>query len=181
MADVQLRARGTRRTALAGLALAVLVIAVAGSACGTASARSLPKAEQANLNFTVKDMTGRDVRLADFKGRPMLINFWATWCTPCKAEIPAFIELSDRYKSKNLVVLGISVDDKAEDLRKYAAEHRMNYPVLLGLDHDDLLEAFDAQFGVPITWFIKADGTVANKKQGTESKAWFEAQIRALF
>jgi cytochrome c biogenesis protein CcmG/thiol:disulfide interchange protein DsbE len=172
---------GSGRARLAGAALALLVAAAAGSACGTASARAMPKPEQANLNFTVKDMTGREVRLADFKGRPMLINFWATWCTPCKAEIPAFIELSETYKSKNLVILGISVDDKAEDLRKYAAEHRMNYPVLMGLDRDDLLDAFDAQYGVPITWFIRADGTVSNRKQGTESKAWFDAQIKALF
>src|SRR5262245_27046664 len=72
---------------------------------------------QANLDFTLKDMYGKNVRLADFRGRPIILNFWATWCGPCKAEIPALVALADQYKAQGLTVLGVSVDDAPEDLR----------------------------------------------------------------
>ncbi len=133
-----------------------------------------PSAEVARLDFTVKDMNGNEVRLADFKGRPLVVNFWATWCNPCKHEIPSFVELVEKYKSQNLTILGISTDDSPEDLRKFAAEYKMNYPVLVGLGKDELLEAYDASFAIPVTWFIKRDGTVALKHAGTQSREWFE-------
>src|SRR5262245_59863029 len=70
--------------------------------------------DEANLDFTLKDMNGADVRLADLRGRPIVLNFWATWCGPCKAEIPALVALAEQYKSRNLTVLGVSVDDAPE-------------------------------------------------------------------
>ena len=140
-----------------------------------------PNAEVARLDFTLKDMNGRDVRLSDFKGRPLVINFWATWCAPCKHEIPSFVELVEKYKDQNLTILGISTDDSAEDLRKFAAEFKMNYPVLVGLGHDELIEAYEAEMMIPVTWFVKRDGTVALKHAGTQTKDWFERQMLALF
>ena len=140
-----------------------------------------PNAEVARLDFTLKDMNGREVRLSDFKGRPLVINFWATWCAPCKHEIPSFVELVEKYKDQNLTILGISTDDSAEDLRKFAAEFKMNYPVLVGLGHDELIEAYEAELMIPVTWFVKRDGTVALKHAGTQTKDWFERQMLALF
>jgi peroxiredoxin len=140
-----------------------------------------PNTEVARLDFTLKDMNGRDVRLSDFKGRPLVINFWATWCAPCKHEIPSFVELVEKYKDQNLTILGISTDDSAEDLRKFAAEFKMNYPVLVGLGHDELIEAYEAEMMIPVTWFVKRDGTVALKHAGTQTKDWFERQMLALF
>jgi peroxiredoxin len=138
-------------------------------------------ADQAKLDFVLKDMTGKDVRLADYRGRPLVINFWATYCGPCKTEIPALVELVEKYKSKNFTVLGVSIDDSPEDLQQFAKEYRMNYPVLVGLGHDDLLEAYEANMFIPISWFVKSDGTLYLKKQGSDTKEWFEEQIRALF
>lgn len=137
-------------------------------------------AELAKLDDTLKDMNGNDVRLADFRGRPMLINFWATWCAPCRHEIPMFVELVDKYKDQKFVVLGISVDDKAEDLRNFAAEFKMNYPVLVGLGHDALQEHYGA-YSLPVSWFVRADGSVDYKHTGTQSKEWFEARVKKLF
>ncbi len=139
-----------------------------------------PAGEQAPLHYTLKDMHGADVRLADFKGRPMIINFWATWCAPCRHEIPGFVELVEKYKAQNFIVLGISVDDKPEDLRTFAEEFKMNYPVLVGLGHDDLQEAYGA-FSLPVSWFIKADGTVDYKHLGTQTRDWFEDRVKKLF
>ena len=135
----------------------------------------------ANLAFTLKDMDGRDVQLAAFRGHPIVLNFWATWCGPCRLEIPHLVELASQYQSQGLVVLGISTDDDPSDLRAFAPTMKMTYPVLVGRGHEDLLEAYDAIYGIPISWFIHKDGTVALKQPGYNSKAWFEQQIRALF
>src|ERR1017187_7849447 len=71
--------------------------------------------QMANLAFTVKDMDGHDVRLASFRGRPLVINFWATWCGPCRLEIPHLVELAEKYKAQGLIVLGVSIDDDPAD------------------------------------------------------------------
>jgi cytochrome c biogenesis protein CcmG/thiol:disulfide interchange protein DsbE len=139
-----------------------------------------PDVEYADLDFTMKDMHGEDVRLADFKGRPLLINFWATWCAPCKHEIPGFVELVDKYRAEQLTVLGISVDDSPEDLRPFAEDFKINYPVLVGLGRQDVMDAYMAGLVMPETWFIRPDGSVYLKYQGTNTKAWFEEQIQAL-
>src|SRR6187549_1554121 len=81
----------------------------------------------APLNFTLKDMNGIDVKLASFKGKVIVLNFWATWCGPCRVEIPYLIELQRQY-GEDLVVLGVSVDDPAEKLKPYAVEMKINYP-----------------------------------------------------
>lgn len=142
--------------------------------------RASEGAELAKLDYTLKDMDGQDVRLSDFRGRPMLINFWATWCAPCRHEIPAFVELVEKYREERFIVLGISVDDKPEDLRTFAAEFKMNYPVLVGLGHDELQEHYGA-YQLPVSWFVRADGTVDYKHLGTESKEWFEDRVTKLF
>ncbi len=157
------------------------VVAVAVSAWPACHSASGPTGGKADLNYTLKDMAGRDVRLAEFVGRPMVINFWATWCGPCRIEIPWLVELRTRYEEQGLVVLGISTDDNPAELRQFAAEFKMNYPVLVGLAQDKLLATYDAVNLIPITWFVKADGTISNKGTGLHSKAWFDEQVRALF
>lgn len=141
----------------------------------------VPSAGTPSLDFVLKDMDGKDVNLADFRGRPILINFWATWCPPCKAEIPWFIEFAEKYRDERLAVIGISVDDSPEDIRAFVAEYKVNYPMLVGLGHDDLRQAYDASAIIPVSWLIKPDGTVFAKAAGIHSKDWFEDKIKALF
>ncbi len=86
-------------------------------------------------------MNGVDVKLAAFKGKVILLNFWATWCGPCKAEIPSLVELQEQY-GDDLVVLGFSVDDPVEKMRPYAEEYKINYPLLVGNGREDVQEAF---------------------------------------
>jgi peroxiredoxin len=135
---------------------------------------------KANLEFTVKDMNGTSVRLADYQGKVILLNYWATWCGPCKLELPALVELYDAYKDKGFVVLGVSADDDAETLRTFAAEWKLKYPVLVGRDHADLLDAFGPLFGYPTSYFIARDGAVCGKHLGPGSKEDFEKTIKAL-
>jgi len=150
------------------------------SASADASGLCSADAEPVDLDLTLKDMHGADVRLADYRGRPMLINFWATWCPPCLEEIPYFVELADKYRDDGLVILGISTDDTADQIRPYAEELKMNYPVLVGLGEPGVERAFGAMWAIPVTIFVKKDGTMCKKHQGTQSKEFFEDHIKAL-
>jgi len=133
----------------------------------------------ARLDFKLKDMNGVEVHLASFKGKVILLNFWATWCGPCRAEIPSLIELQKQYAG-DLVVLGLSVDDTAEKLLPYAAEFKMNYPVLVGNGREDVQEAFGPLYGIPVSVIIGRDGVIAKKHSGIASKEQFEREIKTL-
>jgi thiol-disulfide isomerase/thioredoxin len=137
-------------------------------------------AKPANLDFTLKDMHDKDVKLADYKGKVVMLNFWATWCGPCKVEIPMFTELQTKYKDQGLAFLGISVDDAPEQLRPFAQEYRMNYPVLIGDGRDDVQNAFGPMFGIPVTLLIARDGTICTRYLGPRPKERFERDIKAL-
>jgi thiol-disulfide isomerase/thioredoxin len=145
-----------------------------------ADAKAAGKA--APLTFTLKDMNGVDVKLASFKGKPIVLNFWATWCGPCRAEIPSLVELNTQYgqEGKDVVILGISVDDPVEKLKPYATQMKMNYPVLVGAGRDDVQDAFGPLWGIPVTVFIDRDGKIAKKHSGIASKEQFEQEIKAL-
>ena len=137
-------------------------------------------ANPVNLNFTLKDMNGGDVALASHKGKVILLDFWATWCGPCKLEIPGFVELQTKYKDKGLVVLGVSVDDPVSKLKPFATQFKMNYPVLVGLDRDDFQEAYGPIWGIPTTFLISRDGKLCKKHTGVSPKEQFENEIKAL-
>jgi peroxiredoxin len=137
-------------------------------------------AKTANMNFTLKDVDDKDVKLSDYKGKVVLLDFWATWCGPCKVEIPGFIELQDKYGKDGFQVLGVSVDDRAEQLRPYIADMKMNYPVLQGLGHDDMMDSFGPILGIPTTMIISRDGKICGTHAGLTSKETFENQIKAL-
>ena len=133
----------------------------------------------AKLDFTLKDMHVVEVNLESFKGKVILLNFWATWCGPCRAEIPSLVELQQQYKD-DLVVLGLSVDDTAEKLLPYAAEFKMNYPVLVGNGREDVQEAFGPLFGIPVSVIIGRDGIIAKKHSGIATKEQIEREIKTL-
>lgn len=137
--------------------------------------------DTAPLDFVLKDIDGKDVSLADLRGKPVVINFWATWCGPCKTEVPWFVEFAEKYKGQNLTILGVSVDDTPEDIRRFSAEYKVNYPMLVGLGRDDVAKAYDALMAIPVTWLIRPDGRVHAKITGIHGKDWFEQQIQELF
>jgi thiol-disulfide isomerase/thioredoxin len=137
-------------------------------------------APAANLDFTLKDLNNADVRLADFKGKVILLDFWATWCGPCKVEIPGFVEMQNAYGPEGLQVVGISIDDRLEQLKPFADEMKMNYPVLQGLGRDDVTDALGPIYGVPTTLLISREGKVCATHAGMTPKETFERQIKEL-
>jgi peroxiredoxin len=151
-------------------------VAPSASGGGVCAAKRAP----AKLDFTVKDMHGADVRLVDYKGRVILLNYWATWCGPCKVEIPDLVALQNQYKDQGLVVLGVSQDDDPETLRTFASEYKMNYPILVGRDKPELLDAQGPLWGLPTSYVIGRDGAICTRHLGAASKATFEREIKAL-
>jgi thiol-disulfide isomerase/thioredoxin len=139
-----------------------------------------PDAPKANLNFTLKDMNGKDLKLADLAGKVVLLNFWATWCGPCRLEIPWLVELQEKYRDKGFHVVGISVDDPPEALPPFAKEFKINYSLVVGLDRDDVQNAFGPIFAVPITVLIGRNGKVCVKHIGPVTKEQFESEIKSL-
>jgi thiol-disulfide isomerase/thioredoxin len=134
----------------------------------------------ANLNFTLKDVKGKDVSLTEFKGKVVLLDFWATWCGPCKIEIPHFIEFQNAYGPEGFQVIGVSVDDTADKLEPYVSEMKMNYPVLQGLGHDDLQDAYGPIFGIPVSVLISREGKICATHTGLTGKDVFEREIKSL-
>ena len=110
----------------------------------------------------------------------MLLDFWATWCGPCKVEIPWFVEFQERYGSRGLQVVGVSIDDTPEQLQPFMTDMKMNYPVLQGLGHDDLLDAYGPMLGIPVSVLISRNGSVCMSHTGLVDKDGLEAQIQSL-
>src|SRR5438309_5114505 len=110
--------------AVGALALALVTVNAPIPWFGDAAADGVcdASAKAAPLNYTLKDVQNKEVKLADFKGKVLVVDFWATWCGPCKLEIPGFVDLQTRYGAKGLQFVGISVDDKLDQLKPYVAE-----------------------------------------------------------
>jgi len=172
------------------LIAAVGALALAGVVVGTVvSVRTPPEtvakscaagAKAANLNFTLKDLHGQDVALSRYTGKVLLLDFWATWCEPCKVEIPAFVDFQERYGKNGLQMVGISIDDTPGQLEPYVKGMKMNYPVLVGKDRDDVQDAFGPLVGIPVTVVISRDGRVCASHAGLTGKDAFEREIKAL-
>ena len=137
-------------------------------------------AKPAPLDYTLRDVSGDEVDLASYKGNVILLNFWATWCGPCKIEIPWFVEFQETYGEKGLVVLGLSVDDTPEQMRPFIAEYQVNYPMLVGLGREDFQEAYGPVWGLPITFMIDREGMLCRKHIGIATKEEFEKDLSDL-
>jgi thiol-disulfide isomerase/thioredoxin len=137
-------------------------------------------AKPADFTFTLKDKDDKPVKLADYKGKVILLDFWATWCGPCKVEIPWFIEFQEKYGAKGFQVLGVSVDDTADKLKPYVADMKMNYPVLQALSDERILDAYGPLLGIPVSVVIGRDGRICSKHTGLAAKDALENEIKAL-
>jgi thiol-disulfide isomerase/thioredoxin len=133
----------------------------------------------ARLNFTMTDMNGVDVKLASFKGKVILLNFWATWCGPCKVEIPDLVHLQTEY-SEDLVVLGVLVQDEIDKVPPFAAEYKINYPLLDGNNREDVEGAFGPFWGIPSSVIIGRDGRIVVKHSGIRSLEQLDREIKPL-
>ncbi|OFW37060.1 MAG: hypothetical protein A3F70_02570 [Acidobacteria bacterium RIFCSPLOWO2_12_FULL_67_14] len=144
----------------------------AGSSGGLAVGQDAP------LEFTLKDVNGVDVKLASFKGKVILVNFWATWCGPCRVEIPDLIELQDVYRD-DLVVLGIDVLDEFSRVPAFARQLKVNYPMLDANNREDVEKAYGPMWGLPTTVVVGRDGKVHRKHSGIATREQFEEYVKS--
>jgi peroxiredoxin len=146
---------------LAALAVVLLAALIALAGC---EEKPQMKAGQTKADFTLLDSEGRTVKLADYRGKVVMLEFWATWCPSCKDSIPELIELNERYADQGFVLLSISLDKLDSDVHAFLAERPLPYPVLMGGKTD-----IDDQYGVsriPVSFLIGRDGTVVTKHLG---------------
>jgi thiol-disulfide isomerase/thioredoxin len=128
-------------------------------------------------DFSLQSLDGKTTRLSDFRGKAVLLNFWATWCGPCKIEMPWFVDLQKEYGSQGLQIVGVAMDDASkEDIAKFAKDMGVNYPILLGK------EAVGDEYGgvpaLPESFLIARDGKIVDKIIGLRGKAEIEDAIK---
>jgi thiol-disulfide isomerase/thioredoxin len=130
--------------------------------------------------FTVHDLQRREISSADLRGKVVLIDFWATWCEPCKKEMPGYQKLLDRYGAKGFIVIGLKANMMAdtEDPLKFATKIGVHYPLVVATD--DLLQKFGALEGLPTTLLYDRKGILRNKVIGFEYTGVFESELKAL-
>ena len=164
------------------IAVAVGSIALFSACSESQSVRASAKNEKDRKpapNFTLKDANGKSVSLADYKGKVVLLNFWATWCGPCGLEIPWFEEFEQQYKSQGFAVLGVSMDDDGwPAIKPYMAEHKINYRVLLG--NDSVSQLYGGLDALPTTFIIDREGNIAYPHVGLIGKNEYLNEIRSL-
>jgi peroxiredoxin len=127
-------------------------------------------------DFARTSLDGRQASLSSLRGRLVLLNFWATWCAPCREELPAFSKWQHAYGARGLQVLGVSMDDEAEPVRHFLAARPVAYPVVMG--DAQLGERFGGVLGLPLSYLIAADGRVVARFQGEANLPAMEAMIR---
>lgn len=165
-----------------GLALFVGIVLLPARSEAADGAACSPHAKAANLKLTFRDIEGKSVTLSDYKGKVILLDFWATWCPPCRKEIPGFIDLYNTYKSRGLVVIGISMDeaDDIAEVKRFAAQIKMDYPVLLGAGREEDLKPSFGELPLPTSFIIGRDGRICARHDGLTAKEQVEREITGL-
>jgi cytochrome c biogenesis protein CcmG/thiol:disulfide interchange protein DsbE len=159
--------------------LAVTLLHASGIAGGTPDLL-ITGARKAAPELSLKDANGRAINLSDHKGTVVLLDFWATWCTGCKLEIPWFMEFATKYRSKGLTAIGAAVDDEGwQTIKPYLAQHPISYPIVLG-DMDVVQKTFGLPASLPVTLLIDRRGRIATTHPGVVDKNAFEKDIQRL-
>ncbi len=129
--------------------------------------------------WKLKDVDGKVVSSDQFKGKVVVVDFWATWCPPCRTEIPGYISLQKKYADQGLVIVGISVDtDGPEVVRKFVKEMGINYTIVMA--DDQIQDLFAPIQGYPTTFIIDREGKIRNRKLGREPTEQYEKEILAV-
>ncbi|HWR35776.1 MAG TPA: TlpA disulfide reductase family protein [Clostridia bacterium] len=128
-------------------------------------------------DFELKDLNGNTVKLSQFRGKAILLNFWATWCTPCKTEMPWFVDLQERYGGDGLQVIGVAMDDAGLDtISKFAKDMNLNYTVLLG--KESISELYGGVNFLPTTFYIDRNGKIVDRVFGIVNRKEIEDNVK---
>jgi len=167
------------RLIVVGGALAVMGCNTAPA--GSAAVASVKPAEKRNAapDFELTDASGRKVKLSDYKGKVVLLNFWATWCGPCKLEIPWFADFEKRYKDQGFAVLGVSMDEDGwEAVKPYIEAKQVNYRIMIATE--EVAQKYGGVEALPTTFIIDREGRIVSTHIGLVMKKDYEDEIAAL-
>ena len=165
-----------------------LIVGLAIVSCGASSepsesaiAQAASDAEQREPapDFSLRDANNHEVKLSDFQGKVVLLNFWATWCGPCKIEMPWFVEFQRKYRDRGFSVIGVAMDEEGWNVvRPFADRLKLNFPIVIG--NDEVADKYGGIAALPTTYIIDKQGKVALMHQGLTSKGDYEDEIEQL-
>ena len=192
-----------KRHRIAWIYIVGLVSLSLTASCGTPAPEAGQKGTPGRVaapNLTAKGLDGTVVRLSDYRGKVVVLNFWATWCPPCRAEIPHFVDLAKAYEDRGVVVLGISMDGgEVEKVRNFAAQYGIGYPMVMG--NTDIVRDFSKVEGIPTvrspgsgetsmdngniqaiptTFIIDQEGNITRKHVGYRERSDLEPELKRL-
>jgi peroxiredoxin len=158
----------------------LLILSVLSSAVLLAGNPSIAaEARAAAPSWELNDVAGKPLKLSDFKGKVVILDFWATWCPPCRAEIPGFVALQNKYADKGLTVIGVSVDEQGPSVVKpFMRQLKMNYPVVMA--DQKIIADYGNIEAIPTTFVIDRDGAIVSVHQGYTDSATLEKEIQSL-
>ena len=168
----------TRKLTIAGTAVAALLLGVLLGKHIRPGSHSTPKQHPLAPDFTLTQLNGEPLTLSSYRGKVVLLDFWATWCVPCREEIPRFVELQDKYRERGLRIIGVSMDDSVDPVRPFAQQFHINYPVVMG--NAKLGEEYGGVLGLPIAFLLDQDGRIVKKHIGATALDVFDSEIAAL-
>jgi len=130
-------------------------------------------------DFTLQSLDGKTVRLSDFRGKPVVLNFWATWCAPCKIEMPWFVDFQKQYAAAGVQFLGVAMDDAStKDIAEFAQSMKVNYPILIG--KESVGDAYGGVQFLPETFYIDRSGKIVDKAFGLKGRGEIEDDIKKI-
>jgi peroxiredoxin len=129
-------------------------------------------------DFSRADLNGKTVQLSKYRGKIVLLNFWATWCGPCREEMPAFSKWQVDYTSKGLQVIGLSMDDDADSVKQFLVKHPVSYPIVMA--DAKFADNFGSVLGLPLSYLIDAQGRIVARFQGETQVAKIQAKVKEL-
>jgi thiol-disulfide isomerase/thioredoxin len=129
-------------------------------------------------DFTLPQLDGAALTLSSYRSKVVLLDFWATWCVPCREEIPHFVDLQHKYGGQGLQIIGVSMDDSPDPVRPFAQQFQMNYPIVMG--NAKIGEQYGGVLGLPIAFLLDRDGRIVKKHIGATAADVFEREITAV-
>jgi len=129
-------------------------------------------------DFTLPQLDGQQLTLSSYRGKVVLLDFWATWCLPCRDETPHFVELQQKYGDRGLQIIGVSMDDSADPVHPFVEQFRVNYPIVMGTAKTG--EQYGGILGLPVAFLIDRQGRIVSKHMGATDAAVFEKEIARI-
>lgn len=164
---------------VATLSVVALILAAGGAGCGSSDSQgSAAGGGKRAADFDLTTLEGDPIRLSDYRGEVVLVDFWATWCGPCRLEVPHLIDLQNEYGPRGFRIVGVAISDREGNVREFARRMRLNYPVAMG--NPEVVNDFGGFRAIPTKFLVAPDGTIATSFTGYQDRRVLARAIERL-